>query len=120
MKDHQEGPGGYGDETGTDAMLRQSFLAELEVHNPTLMEYNRKGVELRAMFYNLHNNYTTNTSGWIEEYAKYEWDVTQRGQFPSDVDTWMNDLVIYIRSESASADPTVTDGFARTRAREVA
>ena len=85
MNDHQDGPDGYGDETETDAVLRQVFLAELETHNPTLLEHNRKGVELWAMLYNLRNKYTTNT--------RYEWDVAQRGRFLFDVDTWMNDLV---------------------------
>ena len=88
MEDHQDGPDGYGDETDTDAVLRQVFLAELEAHNPTLLGHNRKGVELRAMFCNLCNEYTANMSEWIEKYEKFEWDVTQRGQPPFDVEMW--------------------------------
>ena len=93
VEDHQDGPDGYGEDTETDAVLRQVFLAELEAHNPTLLEHNRKGVELRAIFYNLCNEYTTNTTTWIEKYKKYEWDVTERGQFPFDVRRWAEDLV---------------------------
>ena len=31
------------EDTGTDTVLRQVFLAELEAHNPTLLEHYRKG-----------------------------------------------------------------------------
>ena len=73
MEDDQDGPYGYGEDTETDAVLRQVFLAKLEADNPTLLEHNRKGVELRAMCYNLFNEYTTNTTSWIGKYEKYEW-----------------------------------------------
>ena len=89
MRDQQRRPDGYGEETGTDAILRQYFLSELEAHNPTLLEHNWKGVELRAMFDNLCHEYMANMSGWIEKYEKYEWDVTRRGQFLFDVQTWI-------------------------------
>ena len=93
LEDDQHGPEGYGDETDTDAALRQLFFAELEAHNPTLLEHNRKGVELQAMFSNLCNKFTTNTSGWIEKYEEYEWDVTRRGRFPFDIRTWIHDML---------------------------
>ena len=99
VEDHQDGPDEYGDETGADAVLRQVFLAELEAHNPTLLEHHRKGVELRVMFYNLCNEYTTNMSGWVEKYAKFKWDVTRRGQFPFDVQTWMQEDLVYLHKE---------------------
>ena len=81
-------PDGYGEDTEMDTVLRQTFLTELEAHTPTLLHHNRKGVELRAMFYNLCNDYTTNTRAWIKEYEEYEWDVTVRGEFPFDVQKW--------------------------------
>ena len=93
VEDHQDGPDGYGEDTDTDTVLRQVFLDELEAHNPTLLEHNRKGVELRAMFYNLSNESTMNTEAWIEQYEKYEWNVTERGQFPFDVQKWLEDRV---------------------------
>ena len=55
VEDHHHGPDRYGNDTETDTMLRQVFLAELEAHNPTQVEHNRKGVELRSLFYNLCN-----------------------------------------------------------------
>ena len=91
VEDHQDGPDGYGEDTAADTVLREIFLAELGQHNPTLLEHNRKGVELRAMFYNLSNESTMNTESWIEKYEKYEWSVTKRGQFPFDVQKWMDD-----------------------------
>ena len=91
-EDHQDGPDGYGNDAETDPRLRQVFLTELEAHNPTLLEHNRKGVELRALFYNLCNEYTSNTVGWIEQYEKYGWDVTERGPFPFEVWKWVMDL----------------------------
>ena len=92
VEDHQDGPDGYGGDTETDTVLRQAFLAELEAHNPTLLEHNRKGVELRAMLYNLCNGeYTGNTITWIVKYEKYEWNVTERGQFPFEVLKWVLD-----------------------------
>ena len=91
MEDHQDGPEGYGDETDIDTALRQAFLAELKTHNPTLLEHNRQGVELRAMFHNLCNEYTANTTIWIVEYETHEWDVTRRGQFPFDVQKWAHE-----------------------------
>ncbi len=93
VEDHQDGPDGYGEDTDTDTVLRQVFLAELEAHSPTLLEHNRKGVELRAIFYNLSNESTMNTEAWIEQYEKYEWNVTERGQFPFDVQKWLEDRV---------------------------
>jgi len=93
VDDHQDGPDGYEEDTDIDTILRQVFLAELEAHNPTLLEHNRKGVELRAMFYHLCNEYTTNTTVWIKQYKKYEWDVTKQGQFPFDVQKWVEDLL---------------------------
>ena len=42
-EDRQYGPGGYRHDTETDTMVRQVFLTELEAHNPTLLEHNRKG-----------------------------------------------------------------------------
>ena len=93
MEDHQNGPDGYGEDTETDAVLRQVFLAELEAHNPTLLGHNRRGVELRATPYNLCNGYTTNTRAWIEKYKKYEWDVTVRVQFLFDLQRWVEYLV---------------------------
>ena len=93
VEDHQDGPNGYGEDTETDTWLRKVFLAELEEHNPTLLEHNRKGVELRVMFYNLCSDYTTNTTTWIDKYAKYHWDVTGRGQFPFDMQRWIEDIV---------------------------
>ena len=93
MEDDPDGPGGYGEDTDTDTVLRQVFLAELEAQNPTLLEHNWKGVELRAMFYNLCNESTMNTEGWIELYEKYEWNVTERGQSPFDVQKWVEDRV---------------------------
>ena len=102
------------DETQTGAVLRQGFLAELEAQFDSAGAQ-PEGGEAAGDFYNLRSKCTTNTSGWIEEYEKDEWDVTQRGQFPFDVDTWVNDLVDLYK---ASADPTVTDGFARTPASE--
>ena len=97
-EDHQHGPDGYGNDTETDTMLRQVFLAELEAHNPALLEHNRKGVELRAMFYNLCRESTGNMIGWIEKYEQYEWNVTERGQFPFEVLKWVGDqLDLYQR-----------------------
>ena len=93
VDDHQDGPDGYGGDMETDTVLRQVFLAELEAHNPTLLEHNLKGVELRSMFYNLCNEYTMNTTTWIQKYEKYEWDVTERGQFPFDRQKWAEDLL---------------------------
>ena len=93
IDDNQDGPDGYGDETDIDAALRDVFLAKLKAHNPTLLEHNRKGVELRAMLHNLRNESTANTTVWIKKYELYEWDVTRRGQFPFDVWTWRKDLV---------------------------
>ena len=93
MEDDPDGPDGYGEDTDTDTVLRQVFLAELEAQNPTLLEHNRKEVELRAMFYNLCNESTMNTEGWIELYEKYEWNVTERGQSPFDVQKWVEDRV---------------------------
>ena len=93
VEDHQDGPDGYGEDVATDAALRQLFLAELEAHDLTLLEHNRKRVELRAMFYNICNEYPTNATIWIMKYEKYEWDVSRRGQFPFDVQRWVGDLV---------------------------
>ena len=89
VEDHQDGPDGYGEDT----VLRQTFRAEREAHSATLLDHNRKGVELRGMFYNLCNDYTTNTRAWIKEYKEYERDVTVRGEFPFDVQKWVEDLV---------------------------
>ena len=99
VDDHQHGPDGYGSDTEIDTMLRQVFLAELEAHNPALLEHNRKGVELRAMFYNLCNGECTgNTILWIERYEEYEWNVTERGQFPFEVRKWvLDELHLYQR-----------------------
>ena len=93
VHDQQHGPDGYGDDTETDAVLRQAFLTELEAHNPILLEHNWKGVELRARFYNVCHEYMENTKGWIIQYEKYEWDVTRRGQFLFDMQTWRDDLL---------------------------
>ena len=93
MYDYQHGLRGYGDDTDTNTVPRQVFLVELEAYNPTLLAHNWKGVEMRAMLYNLSNEYATNTTVWIKKYEKYEWDVTQRGQFPFDIWTWIKDLV---------------------------
>ena len=98
VEGNQDGPDGYGEDTETDTRLRQVFLAELEAHNPTLLEHNRKGVELRAMFYNLCNEYTSNTMLWIEKHKKYHWDVTGRGQFPFDMQRWVEDTA-YLEQE---------------------
>ena len=93
VEGYQDGPDGYGEDTETDADLRQVFLVALSAHSPTLLEHNRKGVELRSMFYNLCNESTMNTTTWIKEYEKYEWHVTERGQFPFDVEKWQDDLL---------------------------
>ena len=92
VEDHQHGPDGYENDTAIDTVLRWVFLAELEAHNPTLLEHNRKGGELWAMFYNLCNEYTADTTVWIKKYERYEWDVTGRGPFPFDVRRWAEDL----------------------------
>ena len=91
--DQQDGPDGYGDDTETEVVLRQVFLDELKAHNPILLEHNRKGVELRAMFHNLCHEYVQNTKAWITQYEKYEWDATRRGRFPFDMQTWRDDLL---------------------------
>ena len=67
VEDHQHGQYGYGNDTAIETVLRQVFLAELEAHNPTLLEHHRKGVEPRAMLYNLCNEHTTNATGWIKK-----------------------------------------------------
>ena len=92
VEDHQRGPYGYGNDTETDTVLRQVFLAELEAHNLTLLEHNRKGEELRGVFYNMCNEHIADTAVWIRKYEKYKWDVTGRGPFPFDVQRWAEDL----------------------------
>jgi hypothetical protein len=63
VEDHQDEPDGYGDETEDDARLRQHFNTEIEARNQELFQHNRQGVELRAMFYNLCNQYPGNVEG---------------------------------------------------------
>ena len=91
VEDHQNGPDGYGDETEDDARLRQYFNTEMEARNQELFKHNRQGVELRAMFYNLCNQYPANVQGWLEKYEKYHWDVDTRGPFPFDLMQWIVD-----------------------------
>jgi len=58
MENDQDGPDGYEDETEEDSQLRQHFNTELEARNQELFEHSRRGVELRAMFHNLCNEYS--------------------------------------------------------------
>jgi hypothetical protein len=47
-----------------------------------------EGVELRAMFYNLCNGLSTNTTTWLRRYEEYGWNVATRGPFPFDMLIW--------------------------------
>jgi hypothetical protein len=91
VEDHQDGPDGYGDETEDDAEVRLHFNTELEARNQELFQHNRQGVELRAMCYNLCNQYPSNVECWLEKYEEYHWDVGVRGPFPFDVMQWIKD-----------------------------
>jgi hypothetical protein len=86
IRDHQNVPDGYGDETDQDAQLRQHYSSELMARNQQLFQHNRQGVELRAIFYNLCNEYPSNVEMWLVKYKQYHWDVGVRGPFPFDLE----------------------------------
>ena len=91
MEDHQDsGPNGYGDETEDDAQLRQHFNTEMEARNRYLFLHNGQGVELRAIFYNLCNEFPGIVETWFEPYEMYHWDADTR-PFPFDLMQWIKD-----------------------------
>jgi len=75
VQDHQDGPDGYDDLT-EDRTLIKHFRTVLGERNLELLRHHDRSAELRAIFYNLCNEYSGNVVTWLEQYEKYEWDVS--------------------------------------------
>lgn len=68
--------------------MREYFCTQLSTRNERLFRNWRDGVELRAIFYNLCNEYEGNAEVWVEKYAESQWP-EERGGFPFDVKRWI-------------------------------
>ena len=90
-EDYQNRPDGYEDETEDDSKLREHFYSELRRRSPDFLQHYRQGVELRAIFYNLCQDFPGNPTVWLEKYEEYEWDVNARGPFPFDLMRWIEE-----------------------------
>ena len=67
VEDHQHGPDGYEDLTEDDRNLIKHFRTVLGERNLELLQH--------------HERLPGNVEGWLEKYAKYEWDVIQGDGF---------------------------------------
>ena len=81
VEDHQHGPDGYEGLTEDDLRLIKHFRTVLGERNLELLQHHERSAELRAIFYSLGSQLPGNVEGWLEKYAKYEWDVIQGDGF---------------------------------------
>ena len=87
--DHQDGPDGYEDLTEDDRVLIKHFRTVLGERNLELLQHHERSAELRTIFYNLGHGFSGNVVTWLKKYEKYEWDVSTRGPFPFDLESWI-------------------------------
>jgi hypothetical protein len=93
MVDHQSGRRNYAKYSAVDIVNQERFRAQLGEFDPELLHHHSQGTELRAFFYACCNTFSSNTSMWMKKYAEIEWPLMNRGPFPFDFESWLNDRI---------------------------
>lgn len=92
VSDRQKAPDGFDDEPAEAAEVRTHFRDELRKLNPALFENYWRGVELRAIYYNVSEPLPGNLIMWMDHYAHHQWD-SDRTPFPFDFDEWLEEVL---------------------------
>lgn len=78
----------YEEEEPNDEQVREKYLSIIRSTSPEMYFYNRKGVELRALYAHLQHVLAGNAKAWMIQYATTLWDSDLHGRFPFDIDAW--------------------------------